>query len=115
MMDLLVNWLDFLWILVALLLLRKGQKLKGILFILACMLALRLQVELMTEIGYSEGFLTFLTAPALYRGYIVYGVFIGLFLLLAHVSKERNAFVYLAAGISVFTFAFVVSTGVMFL
>lgn len=115
MMEFLLNWIDFLWIPVALFFLRKDQKLKGVLFVLACMLLLRLQVELMTEIGYGQGFLPFLSIPVLYRGYVVYGVFIGLFLLLGHISRERNSFIYMAAAISTFTFAFVVSTGVMFL
>ncbi len=112
-MDLLVNWLDFLWIPLALIFLRKDQKLKGILFILACMLALRLQVELMVETGYEQGFLPFFTFPVLYRGYIVYGIFIFAFLLLGHVSKERNSFVYMAAAISVFIIAFCASMAIM--
>ena len=113
MMDFLIHWLDFLWIPFAFLVLKKHQKWKGVLFILACMLTLRLQVELMTEIGYENGILPFLESNVLYRGFVTYGVFIAGFLALGHVSKESNSFVYLAAGISVFTVAFVVSTLIM--
>ena len=115
MIDLVLNWLDFLWIPLALVFLRKDQKLKGVLFILACMLSLRLQVELMTESGYQQGFLPFLTLPVLYRGYLVYGFFIFAFLLLGHVSKERDSFIYMAAAISVFIVAFCVSMAIMVL
>ncbi len=113
MIDFILDWLDFLWILIALIFLQKDQKLKGVLFILACMLSLRLQVELMTEIGYERGFLPFMTLPVLYRGYMVYGLFIGIFLLLGHVSKEKNSFIYMAAAISVFVIAFCVSMAIM--
>lgn len=115
MMSLFLNWLDFLWIPLALIFLRKDQKLKGVLFILVCMLALRLQVELMLEAGFSTGFFNFLNMPVLYRGYIIYGIFILGFLGLGHISREQNSFVYMAAGISVFIFAFIVSIAVMFL
>lgn len=114
-MILFTNWIDFLWIPFALLFLRKEQKIKAVLFILSCMLILRLQVEFMTDAGFPTGFLSLLDVPVLYRGYVVYGVFIGFFLSLAHISKERNSFIYMAAAISVFVMAFVVSTGVMFL
>lgn len=113
MIEFILNWLDFLWIPIALFFLRKDQKLKGVLFILSCMLSLRLQVELMTEIGYERGFLPFLSLPVLYRGYIVYGLFIGAFLLLAHISKEKNSFIYMAAAISVFVVAFCISMAIM--
>ena len=115
MTEQILNWLDFLWIPVALFFMPKNQKIKAVIFVLVCLLALRLQVELMTDIGYETGVLPFLTAPALYRGYVVYGVFISFFLLMARISKENNPFIYLAAGISVFTFTFIASLGVMFL
>lgn len=115
MTEIFLNWLDFLWIPFALFFMPKNQKIKAVIFVLVCILALRLQVELMTDIDYENGVLPFLKAPALYRGYFVYGLFIGFFLLMARISKENNPFIYLAAGISVFIFAFIISIGVMFL
>ena len=115
MTQILLNWVDLLWVPVVLLLMHKDQKFKSVIFVLVCILALRLQVELMRDIGYETGVLPFLTWPALYRGYVVYGLFMGLFLFLAHISKERNTYIYMAAGISVFIFAFIASIGVMFL
>ncbi len=109
MIDIALNWLDALWIPLALIFLAKHQKIKGALFILLCMIALRLQVELFNELGYPDGFLPLWDFPIMYRGYIVYGLFIFGFLLLGHVSKERNSFVYMAAGISIFILAFCIS------
>lgn len=113
MTELILQWLDFLWILIALIFLRKSQKLRGVLFILVCMLFLRLQVEFMREFGYEQGFLPFLTLPVLYRGYMTYGVFIAGFLLLSHFSREKDPFVYMAAAITVFIIAFVVTSLIM--
>lgn len=113
MIEFLLNWLDALWLLVAVFLLRKDQKLKAVLFVLACMLLLRFQLELFSDTGYGTGFLPLIDTPVLYRGYAVYGLFTALFLFLGHVSKEPNTFIYMAAAISVLTVAFCVSLGVM--
>lgn len=110
-----LNWLDFLWIPAAFFIVRKKQRAYAIGFVLMCLLVLRLQVELMTEIGYERGFLPFLSVPSLYRGFVVYGVIIGLFLLLSRWSREKDRFIYIAASITVLFVAFCVSTFVMFL
>ena len=110
-----LNWLDILWIPAAYFIVRKIQRIYAIGFVIICILVLRLQNELMTDIGYAQGFLPFLSVPALYRGFVVYGVFIGLFLLLSRWSRERDRFIYVAASITVLFVAFCVSTFVMFL
>jgi len=115
MLEIILSGLDFLWIPFVFFVMHKGQRFKSILFVLVCILALRLQVDLMSDIGYEDGVLPFFTWPALYRGYVVYGLFIGFFLFLAHISKEKNPYIYMAAGISVLIFAFIASIGVMFL
>ena len=115
MFDFILHWLDFLWIPAAFFLLEKEQRWKGIFFILSCMLTLRLQVEFFVETGGETGFLPFLKSHVLYRGYVVYGLFIGGFLTLGHISKKTDAFVYLAASISVYTVCLCVSSLVMLL
>lgn len=111
----LYDWLDFIWIPVAFLMLRKNQWGKGILFVLACIFTLRLQVELMDAIGYANGFMHFMTWPALLRGYVIYGFFIAIFLFLARWSREKDPYVFIAASITVFMAAFCVSTFIMVL
>lgn len=84
-------------------------------FVLACVLALRLQIELMVEIDYPTGFFPFLDYPLLQRGFIIYGGFTAVFLGLSYLSKEKDHYIYIAAAITVFTIAFCVSSFVMVL
>lgn len=108
-----MNWLDLLWIPVALIALHKGQRLRAILFVLACALMLRLQIQLMEEIGYPNGFLDILSADLYTRGLITYSVFILVFFLLSYASPKVDPFVFVAASISTFIAAFCVSFGFM--
>lgn len=110
-----IDWIDLGWIIVALFVAKGRYRLFSIIFVLICVLMLRLQIKLMNEIGYGAGILHLLDMPILYRGIIVYGVFIGLFLSLVALSKEHNTYVYMAAGITIFTIAFCVSSAVMVL
>lgn len=114
-MQYLLNWLDLVWVGIALFALHKGQRLKAVLFILSCVLALRLQVELMQEINYPNGIFHLLNFPLLQRGFITYGAFIAVFLILSHVSREKDPYIFIAASISVFTVAFCASTLVLVL
>ena len=115
MLSFLLNWLDFLWLPVAFFVLSKQQRWKGIMFILACMLTLRLQVEFFVESGAETGFMPFMDSNVLYRGYFLYALFIAGFLGLGHISKQSDTFVYMAAGISVYTIALCLSSLVMVL
>ncbi len=114
-MDYILNWADLGWILVAFVLLPKHQSFKAMLFILCCVLTLRLQVELMLEIGHPQGMLPFLDYPQLLRGYAVYGAFIFVFLLLSKFSKDVSTYVYIAAAITMYIVAFCTSSVVMLL
>lgn len=109
-MEHIANWIDLAWIPIALVALHKGQRFKGVMFILTCVFALRMQVEFMQEIGYPTGILPLLDFPMLERGYISYGAFIATFLILSHFSREKDPYVYIAAAITVFIAAFVVSS-----
>ena len=115
MVEFLLHWLDFLWIPLAFLFLHKEQKWKGVIFILVCMLTLRLQVEFFVESDHETGLMPVLNSNVLYRGYIIYGLFIIGFLGLGHISKKTDPFVYLAAAISVYTIALCTSSLVMIL
>jgi hypothetical protein len=114
-MDFLLHWLDLLWLPLIFPLVAKRHRVKAAAFILACILTLRLQVELMDEIGYTHGFLPFLHSHVLTRGYIVYGLFIGFFLVTSYFSKGTNNWVYLAGAIGMYILGFAVSTGIMLL
>lgn len=113
--SLLYSWIDLIWIPIAWFVIGKGKKIKGILFVLSCVFTLRLQVELMQEIGKPTGILPFLDFPVLERGYLTYGVAISLFLLLSHYSRKEDPFVYIAAAITVYIAAFCLSSFIMIL
>ena len=113
--DTIITWADVIWVVIALLVLPKGQKIQGVIFCLICIFSLRLQVELMREVGYPQGFVGLLDMPLLYRGFIAYGLFIAGFLSLLHFSRDDGFYVFIAAAISVFIVAFCVSSFVLVL
>ena len=108
-----VEWLDLLWIPIALFIVHKGQKLKAVFFILICVATLRLQMEIMQSIGYSGGLTGFFEMSSFNRGLIVYSVFIAGYLLLSYLSPYTRGPIYLAASLSIFFMAFVCSTALM--
>lgn len=113
--SILFNYIDLLWVPVALLCLHKGQRLKAALFVLACAFVMRLQIELMQSIGYGNGFFRLIDTPLYIRGLVTYSVFIlGLFIL-SHFSPKTDSFVYIAASITIFIAAFCVSSLIMVL
>ncbi|MAZ75965.1 MAG: hypothetical protein CMH31_01535 [Micavibrio sp.] len=114
-MSLFMNWIDFLWIGVALLLAKGRYKAYSVIFVFVSILMLRLQVKLMQEIGFGNGILQWIDTPVLFRGMMAYGVFIAAFLGLVSLSKDENAYVFIAASITIFTIAFCVSSAVMVL
>ena len=111
----LLSWVDLLWIPIALLSAERGKRLFTAIFAGACILLLRLQVELLRGIGFSNGFLGFMTSDILTRGMVTYGLFILLFLILAHFSKGSDKNIHIAASITIMIAAFCVSTLVMVL
>lgn len=108
-------WIDALWIPFALCIGERGKRLLTVGFILACIVLLRLQVELMGSMGLEYGFFDFMKSTAFDRGLVVYGVFIALFLFLAHFSKGGDKTVHMAASITILIMSFCVSTLIMVL
>lgn len=108
-------WIDLFWIPVALVTMERGKRLFTAFFVLACAVLLRLQVELLTEMGYPRGFIGLMDSALLVRGQVVYSVFILIFMLLAFFSKGGDKNVHIAASISIMIVAFCVSSLVMVL
>lgn len=107
------NWLDAIWLPVAAVVVHKGQKLKALVFIIVCMLTMRLQIEIIQSTGFKSGFTGLWNASLYHRGLIVYAVFTTLYLLLSYFSPYTRGVIYLAASISIFFMAFVASSLVM--
>jgi len=114
-METIIEYIDLAWIALVPFLVKKRLWVKTILFIIACVLMLRFQVELMDVIGYPQGFVGLIDYPLMHRGAITYGVFIALFLTLTHFSPNEDAYVFMTAAITIFFAAFIVSTVVLIL
>lgn len=106
-------WMDVLWIPLALLVARKGQKIKAVAFIGCCMLTLRLQSDLVKVTGHDRGFTGFFESDVFYRGMMVYSVFIFIFLVLSYISPRTRGVIYIAACLSIFFMAFIASSFIM--
>ncbi|MFN3826223.1 MAG: hypothetical protein ACK4NR_01210 [Micavibrio sp.] len=113
MTDLIYQWIDLLWVPVALVAVHKGQRLKTVVFLLVCILTMRAQVELMEHIGKPSGFTGLLETEAYERGLITYGIIFALFLLLAYLSPHTKGIVFFAATISLYVLSFCFSMLVM--
>ncbi len=113
--SLFLNWIDVLWIPAAFFIVHKNQRIKAILFILACMFSLRLQAEMIQLTGFTTGFMGILDGDVFRRGLIFYGICIALYLVLSYYSPHTKGAIYMAASLSIFFMAFVGSTLLMVL
>lgn len=111
----LIQYADFLWIPVILLVLERRAWLVTCGFVLACALLLRLQVQLLAEIGFPRGITGMIDMPVFQRGLITYSVFILVYLLLAYFSKGTSRTIHLAASIATMVTALCVSSVIMVL
>lgn len=110
-----IDWIDLLWVPVALMVVERGKRLFTCGFVLSCSLLLRLEVELLQQLGFPRGFFGFMRSDIFLRGLITYGALIAFFLLLAHYSKGSDKNVHMAASITILIAAFCVSLFIMVL
>ncbi len=107
------EWLDVVWVGIAPLILHRGQRLKAMIFALLCVIVLRLQVESLEQVGVRHGLSGLFHWPLLTRGFVVYGIFNLVYLILSRLSPATRGPIYLAATLSIFFMAFVASTIVL--
>jgi hypothetical protein len=107
------TWLDAVWVPIAALSVHRGQRLKAMAFVALCMVVMRLQIEIVQSTGFNNGFTGLWDASLYHRGLITYSIFIMLYLLLSYLSPYTKGVIYLAASITIFFMAFVVSSFVM--
>ena len=113
MISQLYQWIDLLWLPVALVTVHKGQRLLTAIFMLVCIFSLRVQVELMQTLGKPGGFTGLLQAGAYERGLVVYGIVFALFLILAYFSPHTKGVIFLAALLTIYILSFCLSMLVM--
>ena len=110
-----VQWIDTIWLLLALLVVHKRQWGWVLGFMAACMLMMRLQAELMTSTGHPYGFLPLMESHVFQRGQAAYSIFYGIYLILAYYSPSARPAIMMAASVSMFFTALFVSMIVMVL
>ena len=92
----------------------KKHRLLGAGFVLSCMLMLRMQFELIEAVGYEkEGIPGLMDSNPFRRGQVVYSIFTLILIVLSVYSRQTLKTVYLAACISIFFIAFILSTIIM--
>lgn len=114
-MNEILQWIDLVWLPVSLLVVHKGHRVMAMAYFAACMLMLRLQVELISSIGYPTGILPLMSSGLFIRGLVVYSLFHAGYLVIAYFSPGSEKSVFLAASISIFFAALFTSMIVMVL
>jgi len=112
-MTIILQWIDLIWLPVMLLVVDKKQRLMVTGMFISCALMMRMQVELMEWTGFTHGFLHLLEWPVQNRAIATYNIFYALYTLLAIFSPYARGSVFLAASITIFFAAMVVSMLVM--
>ena len=110
-----LQWIDFIWLPLALVVVHKDQRLWALGMIGSCLLMMRMQIELIEGTGYTHGFLGLIAADIRTRAMIAYTFFYVVYLLLCFYSPNTKGSVFMAASISIFFMAFFSSTVIMLL
>ncbi len=114
-MAFILQWIDVLWLAIAMAVVHPRQRLIAGGFFIGCMLMMRLLVELMESIGYPHGLIGLMDSAVRMRALIVYSIFYLLYIILLYVSPRGFQAVLLGASISVFFMAALLTTFVMVL
>jgi hypothetical protein len=107
--------IDLIWIPIAGLIAQKHQKIKAMLFCLCCSIFLRLQIDMLGMVGYPNGVFGIMHAPLYTRGLIVYSAMITLYLVLTVWSPRTRGFIFMAASLSLFFMAALISSVILIL
>ncbi len=113
--QLLVSWIDLVWLLLVFVTLKRKNWLCGIGYVLSCVFMLRMQVDLMQSIGYPRGVLPILSEDVFTRGLVVYGAVSVVYFLWAYYLRDSRPVIFMAHSIALFFIALVASMVVMVL
>lgn len=115
MIEQILHWIDLIWVPIVFVVVAKQHRWIAVGFVLSCLMVMRMQYELLSEWGFgAEGLPNMLLSSSPFtRGQVVYGIFFLIYLLLSHYSRKTAPVIYMAASISIFFMAFVVSAVVM--
>lgn len=110
-----LNYIDFIWIPVALLIVHKEQRIVTAAFFASCFIMMRLQIEMMHSLGYPTGFLPLISWDVRKTALVTYMLFYLGYLGIAYWSPSGNKHIFLAASISIFFAAMLTSMAIMVL
>lgn len=108
-------WIDIVWIPVLFFGVHKKHRWYALGFVIAIMILIRLQSEIMTSIGYEYGIIGYLSWNVHTRMLAVSSFFYCFFLLIAHFSAKSEGVVFMAASLSIFFMVFLIGSIVMIL
>ena len=114
-MHYLFNYIDFIWLPIALFVVHKNQRIVTAAFFISCFLMMRMQIEMMTSLGYPTGILPLIKWPVRDTAMVTYMVFYVAYLALAHWSPGTHKHIFLAASISIFFATMLTSMVIMLL
>lgn len=109
------QWVDSLWLLIALIIAGRKQKILSFAFILSCMAMMRLQVEMLGSMGFPHGVLSILPYHIFWRGLVVYSIIYALYFLFIKVSPGSKGSLLLASALTLFFGGFFISSFIMIL
>lgn len=112
-MNLILQWIDLIWLPLALLAVHEHQRGWTLAFCLSCMVMMRLQVELILSTGFTSGFTGLFTMGVHSRAQVTYSVFYVIYIALAVYSPKTQGAIFMAATISMFFAALCTSMIVM--
>ena len=112
-MDLILQWIDLIWLPITLAVVHKYQRAFAAGYILSCVFMLRLQTELLMSTGFKDGFTGLIDMTAFDRGLITYSLFHIVYIIMAIYSPSSQRAVFLSASITIFFAALFVSMGIM--
>lgn len=109
-----IQYIDAIWIFIALLIANRGQRLVAVGYVVACMLMMRMQIEFIVDMEY-DTLLNLLPFPMFETGVITYSIFNALYLGFLQFSRANRGALLMASTISIFFVALIATSVVLVL
>lgn len=109
----LYNWIDLLWIPIALIVLPLRQWIEALTLIICCVIMLRLQIETLDAYDFNGGLTGWFDFDLYHKGLFAYSLVIAAYLILALILYRHGWFIHLSWAIGIFFQAFIFSSLIM--
>ena len=114
-MDIVSQWLDLIWIPIALIVLPRKQWIEALVLIICSAIMLRLQIDMVKQYGKPGGMTGWLSFELYHKGLVTYSVIIAIYIIASLMLYRHGWLIHLSLAIGVFFNAFILSTIVMVL